>query len=130
MFAQVRQERPIRVQLACSAQLLHMFIGGNLVNQHPTQRTVGDALLINQSCNEADRTHLSHQRGVEADLVDSVQDLACASRNVVTVNGIDMNDYNVSAVAAVVAERRIELLRSGHRLRTHSTSRQFALGSN
>ena len=57
---------------------------------------------IDQLGDEGDRPHLAHQRGVEADLVDAVEDLrspCCGSSG--ALDRIDVDDQHVRRVAAI-----------------------------
>ena len=71
------------------------------VYQHSLQRTVANLAVIDQLDDEGDRAHLTHQRGIEADLVDAVHDLARRRRQPRPLERIDMNDHGVAALATI-----------------------------
>lgn len=77
--AQTRQELPVGVELAGYAELRQHVIGRNGVEPHTPERAVGDAAVVEQPRDEMDRPHFPHKRGIEADLVDAVQDVRRAA---------------------------------------------------
>src|SRR4029077_6000685 len=71
------------------------------MNEHSTQRSIRDAPLVDQARNKIDHAHFTHERGIEADLVDAIQDFGSRSRQLFAMNWIDVNDNDVLAVAIV-----------------------------
>ena len=74
------------------------------MDQYVLQPSLDDTVLRDEPGDEADRPHLPHQRRIEADLVDAVQNIICGVRHVFAEQRIDMNDDNVGA-GAVIDER-------------------------
>src|SRR5271163_3024217 len=73
--AQPGQEIPVGIELAGDAERRHYVVGRDSVDPHAPERPVDDGAVIDQSGHESDRPHLAQQRGVEADLVDAIEDL-------------------------------------------------------
>src|SRR5260370_3842787 len=69
-FHKLVDQVPVSVQLTPHAHRLHHIVCLDAVNQHALYGLVQNLLLLDQLRHETDRTHLTHERGVEADFVD------------------------------------------------------------
>ena len=99
--AQVGEELPVGVHLAVDAQLLHEVLGGDRVDQHALHAAFLDVALVDQAGDEGDRAHLAHQRGVEGDLVDAVEDLGRRPRHLGPRDRVDVHHDDVGRFALV-----------------------------
>ena len=57
--------------------------------------------VLDHPADEGDRPHLAHERGVEADLVDAVHDVARRGRHVGAVHRVDVDHDHVRRLAVV-----------------------------
>src|ERR1700726_3973968 len=101
LVAKKNEKVPIGVVLACRTECTHEFVVRDAVDQHVWQLFANDTVLRDELCDEADGPHLPHERRIEADLVDAVQNIACSVRHLFTEQRIDMNDDNVGALAVI-----------------------------
>src|SRR5262249_23084952 len=95
------EEAPVGIQLARNSEPLHHLVGRNSVNIEPLQAVSVDRTLVDQLGDEADRPHLAHQRRVEADLIDAVENLHRGTRHLFTLERIDVDNNDVSARAVI-----------------------------
>src|SRR5260221_1629485 len=98
---QMEQEIPVGVQLARDAELHHDLVGRDAVNEETAQVVAVDLAIVDQLGDEVDRPHLAHERGVEADLVDAVEDLGRAARQLLALERVDVDDDDIATLAAV-----------------------------
>src|SRR5260221_110851 len=98
---QMEQEIPVGVQLARDAELHHHLVGRDAVNEQTAQVVAVDLAIVDQLGDEVDRPHLAHKRGVEADLVDAVEDLGRAARQLLALERIDVDNDDITTVAAI-----------------------------
>src|SRR6202171_1657621 len=101
LVAKINQKVPIGIVLACGTERTHKFVIGDAVDQHTLQSSIDDAVLSYEFVHKSDRPHLPHQRRIEADLVDAIQNIARGARHLLAEQRIDMNGDNISAVAVV-----------------------------
>src|SRR5260370_33875832 len=102
---QVVQVVPVCIELVEGTQLGYDVGGFDAVDQHSLHRVVENLAVIDQLGDEVDRAHLAHQRGIEADLVDAVHDVARGCRQLRPPKWIDINNDDIAAVA-IVNERK------------------------
>ena len=57
--------------------------------------------IVDQFCHESDGSHLSHQRGIKTDLVDTVHNFPGARRLVWSLERIDVYNENVARLARI-----------------------------
>src|SRR5262245_17284638 len=98
---QVRQEPPVRIELAHGSETLHHVIGLDRVDQYPFEAAVRHLSVVDELGDECDRAHLAKQRRVEADLVDAIDDLLRRPRYVGSFGGVDVNHDDVAGFASV-----------------------------
>ncbi len=58
-------------------------------------------MLLDELVDEGDRPHLAHERGIEADLIDAIEDLRRGTRQRVALDRVDVNDDDILAPAIV-----------------------------
>src|SRR5262245_7599039 len=98
---QVRQELPVRIELAHGPETLHQVIGLDGVDQYAIEAAIRHPAIVDELGDERDRAHLAKQRRVEADLVDAIDDLLRRPRYFGSFGGIDVNHDDVAGFASV-----------------------------
>src|SRR5262245_4718270 len=98
---QVRQEPPVRVELAHGPETLHHVIGLDRVDQYAFEAAVGHPSVVDELGDECDRAHLAKQRRVEADLVDAIYDLLRRPRYFGSFGRVDVNHDDVAGFTFV-----------------------------
>jgi hypothetical protein len=99
--AEVPEEPAIGIEFAGSSKPTHNVIGANRMNEHPLCVALAQFPVVDQFCHESDGSHLSHQRGIEADLIDAIHDLARARWRVSSLDWIDVYNENVARLARI-----------------------------
>src|ERR1700720_4650490 len=100
-FHKLVDQVPVGVQLTPHAHRLHHIVCLDAVDQHALYVLVQNLLLLDQLGHKTDGTHLAHERGVEADFVDAIQDLACGFWHIGSLDRIYMDDHHVSAATVI-----------------------------
>src|SRR6478672_4907024 len=100
-FHKLVDQVPVGVQLTPHAHRLHHIVCLDAVNQHAFYGLVQNLLLLDQLGHKTDRTHLAHERRVEADLVDAVKDLTWSFWHIWSPDRIYMDDHDISAVTVI-----------------------------
>src|SRR5260370_5905932 len=98
---EMKEKIPVRVELARYPELHHDLVGRDAVNEETPKVVALDLAVVDQLGDEVDRPHLAHERGVEADFVDAVEDLGRATRQFLALERVDVDDDDVAAVAAI-----------------------------
>src|SRR5712691_13344754 len=97
--AQVLEERPLDVELRARGHLAQLVIGGDAVHKHAAiARLAGEAAqksAFDQTADETDRAEFGDQRGVEGDLVDTVEDVARGLRRFFAYDRIGLHQNDV-----------------------------------
>ena len=102
MVAQIGQEAALGIQLRSGAELHHQSVGRDSVDQHPLHAcTLLEPATLDHVVAEVDHPHLPHRGGIEADLVDPVQDIACRAGQLWPLDRTDVNDRDIAGVAAI-----------------------------
>jgi len=99
--AQATEEVPIRVELGRNSEFGHRRVVSDRMNQHAAVLVPIKDIVVNQLRDKRDRTHLAHQRRVEADLVHSIEDFGRGPGQLLALDRIDVDENHVLGTAVV-----------------------------
>jgi hypothetical protein len=89
---EMSHEFEIWIELARRPEIAHDIIGANRMNENALRIIGAELAIINQLRHERNRSHFSHQRGIEADFVHAIHDFASGYRYGQPLHGIDVHD--------------------------------------
>src|SRR5215470_4733286 len=99
--AELPEEPDIGVEFACGPKPTHNIVGANGMNEHALCVALAQFPIVDQFCHESDRSHLSHKRGIKADLIDAVHDFAGTRRLVRSLDRVNVHNENVARLARI-----------------------------